>query len=449
MNKKKIAIVGAGITGLCTAWNAEKHGANIDLFDRKKLAGGVISTETDGEWRYELGPNTLLLKDPEIEALLEDLNLSERVETANSEASKRFIVKDGELNQLPQSLTGFLKTPLFSGKAKLRLLKEPFVSTTDSQSTVAHFFEARFGKEILDYAVNPFIAGIHAGRPDQLSIKHAFPSIYNLEQEHGSVMKGGVRKLFNRNGGEKTKRRLISFETGLHELPEKLTSGISNTFYDHDLERAEKQADGWYLQTNRGEYGPYDDVVITIPLHKWDSKKLPISSEQLKKIKGVSYPPLSTMVLGYRKKDIEHPLDGFGFLVPEVENRSILGALFTSTLFKNRAPEDYHLLTVFAGGGRQPGIAEMESSDLLKLVQEDLKDLIGVNGEPVFKDHIFWPNSIPQYNTGYNEIYSIFEELESNNVGLHFAGNFRRGISVPDCIKNGLTLGKNLANAPN
>lgn len=445
MNLKKIAVIGAGITGLTAAWSAEKNGANVHLFDRKKSVGGVISTEADGEWRYELGPNTLLLKDPEIESMIDALDLTERVETANNDASKRFIVKNGRLTELPTSLAGFLKTPLFSGKAKVRLLKEPWISTTGADATVAQFFEARFGKEILDYAVNPFIAGIHAGRPDQLSIKHTFPSLYNLEKEYGSVVTGGVRKLFNRNSDKKTKRRLISFTTGLHELPEKLSSKVTNLFFDHGLERTEKRHDGWYLHTTQGQYGPYNDVVITIPLHKWDTKKLPVSSEQIEKVKDVFYPPLSMMLLGYKKEDVAHPLDGFGFLVPEVENRSILGALFTSTLFKNRAPKDHHLLTVFAGGGRQPDIAKKQSSELLKLVQADLKELISVEADPVFKDHIFWPNSIPQYSIGYDEIYAIFDEIESANEGLHIAGNFRGGISVPDCIKNGLALGKELA----
>jgi oxygen-dependent protoporphyrinogen oxidase len=151
------------------------------------------------------------------------------------------------------------------------------------------------------------------------------------------------------------------------------------------------------------------------------------------------------MILGYKEKDIEHPLDGFGFLVPEIEKRSILGALFTSTLFKNRAPDGHHLLTVFAGGARQPDIAKKKSDELLKLVECDLKDLIGLKGEPVFKDHIYWPKSIPQYEIGYGEIYSVFDEIETENPGLHLAGNFRDGISVPDCIKNGLKLGRKLA----
>jgi oxygen-dependent protoporphyrinogen oxidase len=444
MKQKKIAIVGAGITGLSAAWQAEKNGAKVDLFDRKKGPGGVINTEDNGEWRYELGPNTLLLKDPEIEELIDDLDLASCVETANSEASKRFIVKNGNLKDVPQSLSGFLKTPLFSGKAKARLLKEPFVRRTEPGVTVSEFFEKRFGKEILDYAVNPFIAGIHAGKPEQLSIKHAFPALYDLEKNFGSVIMGGVRKMFNRNGSKKTRRRLISFKTGLHELPEKLNSNIKNSFFGHDLERVEKRDAGWYLHTNRGEYGPYSDVVITIPLHKWNTDIVPVSSSQLKKIHNVSYPPLSMMVLGYKKEDVAHPLDGFGFLVPEVENRSILGALFTSTLFQNRAPKGHHLLTVFAGGGRQPEIAEKDSKNLLSIVQDDLKELIGLKGSPVYKDHIYWPNSIPQYNTGYDDIYTIFDEIEQSNPGLHVAGNFRGGISVPDCIKNGVKLGKTL-----
>ena len=445
MTEKKTAVVGAGITGLSAAWQAKQLGIEIDLFDSKKRTGGVINTENEDGWRYELGPNTLLLKDPEIEALIDNLGLISRMETANSESSKRFIVKDDQLRALPQSLKGFFETQLFSNSAKARLLREPFARKTGADASIAEFFENRFGKEILDYAVNPFIAGIHAGKPEDLSVKYAFPALHDLEETSGSVILGGIRNMFKRKGQKKTKRRLISFETGLHEIPSKMSSELSNIYSEHRLQRTEKLGDGWYIYTNHGKYGPYSDVVITIPLHKWDDKMLPISNSNLEKIRNVTYPPLSMMVLGYKKEHVAHPLDGFGFLVPEVERRNILGALFTSTLFKNRAPEGHHLLTVFAGGARQPDIAQMESEKLLKLVEDDLKDLIGLTGSPVFKDHIYWPNSIPQYEKGYGEIYSILDELERGNPGLHLAGNFRHGISVPDCIKNGLKLGRKLA----
>lgn len=447
MSKKRVAIIGAGITGLTTAWKAEREGADVDLFDRKATAGGVIRTENKDGWRYELGPNTLLLKDREVEEMIGDLGLENRVRIANRDASKRFIVKNGSLVQLPQSLSGFLKTPLFSGGAKARLLKEPFISRTNEGATIAEFFQQRFGKEVLDYAVNPFIAGIYAGRPDKLSIKHAFPSLHELEQEYGSVVYGGLRKAFNRNGKKqkKTRRRLISFETGLSELQKSLLKGISNRFLGDEVQQTMRREDGWILTTSNGSFGPYHDIVVTIPLHKWNSKTLPLTEEQLNVIRNVEYPPLSMMILGFKKEDIQHPLDGFGFLMPEVEERSILGALFTSTLFENRAPEGHHLLTVFAGGGRQPDIGRMESNELLKLITGELNELIGLNGNPVYKDHIFWPHSIPQYDVDYGKIHNIFESLEASNSGLHIAGNFRQGISVPDCIKNGLKLGKSLA----
>ena len=445
MAEKKIAVIGAGISGLTVAWQAEKLGTDVDLFDKKERPGGVIKTESTEEWRYEYGPNTLLLKDPEIEDLIESLDLADRMETANEQASKRFIVKNGTLEPLPTSFKDFMRTPLFSGRSKARLLREPFVRKSESEVSIADFFEKRFGKEVLDYAVNPFIAGIHAGSPENLSLKHAFPALHDLEQTSGSVILGGLRKVFQRNGQKKTKRRLISFETGLHELPDKLRSELKNVHFGQEFQNAEKREDGWFISASGGEFGPYSDVVVTIPLHKWDEKTLPISSTALNKIQDVTYPPLSMMILGYKEKDIEHPLDGFGFLVPEIEKRSILGALFTSTLFKNRAPDGHHLLTVFAGGARQPDIAQKESDELLKLVESDLKDLIGLKGEPVVKDHIYWPKSIPQYEIGYGEIYSVFDEIETENPGLHFAGNFRDGISVPDCIKNGLKLGRKLA----
>lgn len=444
MMNNKIAIIGSGITGLTTAYQAKKGGKSVHMFDRKSEPGGVIKTETSGDWRYELGPNTLLLKDPEIEALLDELNLTPTIDIANQEASKRFIVKSGKLLELPTSLAGFLKTPLFSNGAKARLLKEPFVGKTSSDVTVSEFFEKRFGKEILNYAVNPFIAGIHAGTPENLSLKHAFPALHQLEQQSGSVLLGGIKKMMSGKKGKKTKRRLISFKTGLHDLPKALCSHIDEIYLNHEMRRAEKRTDGWYLHTNMGVYGPYKDVVCTIPLHKWSSELIPLSNSQLQKIKAVTHPPLSMLILGYKKEHIDHPLDGFGFLVPEKENRKILGALFTSTLFKNRAPEGHHLLTVFVGGGRQPELAGNESSELLKMVQNDLSELIGLKGEPVFKDHIYWPNSIPQYESGYDEIHSILDSIEEQNPGMHVAGNFRGGISVPDCIKNGLKLGDKL-----
>ncbi len=440
MSNSKIAVIGAGITGLTACFNLNKKGIQADLFDKKGEPGGVIKTEQYNDWKYEYGPNTLLLKDQEIEDFLFDLDLKDEITVANADASKRYIVKNGKLLTLPTSFSEFIKTSLFSSNAKLQMFREPFLRKTDEDVTFAEFIEHRFGKEILDYAVNPFVAGIYAGRPENLSLKHSFSVLHELEQESGSIMLGAIRKMFQSRKKKKIERRLISFTNGFQQLPGTIYSKLDNTYLNHDVKQVKKSDDGWYLKTQMGNFGPYHDVILTIPLHKWNRQLLPVNEQDLDILKRVNYPALSIMILGYKKEQISHSLDGFGFLVPEKEQRSILGALFTSTLFRGRAPRNHHLLTVFIGGDRQPELAQLDSEELLKTVEKDLKDLIGLEGNPVYKDHIYWPKSIPQYHKKYDEVIEVLEELELRFPGLHIAGNFRGGVSVPDCIKNGIKV---------
>lgn len=446
MPVNRVAVIGAGITGLTTAAILKRKGHSFDLFDRRGEPGGVIKTEQNGSWRYEYGPNTLLLRDADVKEFIESLGLKNQIREANPEAAKRFIVKNGVLEPLPASAGSFLKTPLFSAAAKLRLLKEPFIKRLHKDVSVAEFFEKRFGKEVLNYAVNPFVAGIHAGRPEDLSIQHAFPYVHQLEQEFGSVLYGAIHRMMggHKSKEKKIKRRLISFSEGLQQLPKAIFSELEDTYLNHEVKRIIDDNGTFKLETQMGSFGPYQDVVCTLPLHKWNKQLLPLREAQQTTIRNVTYPPLSSLILGYKKEQISHPLDGFGFLVPEKEQKSILGALITSTLFENRAPEDHHLLTIFMGGGRQPELATMDSPKLLKMAEKDLAELIGLKGTAVYKDHIYWPRSIPQYSPGYDRVLNVFEELEMDHPGLHLAGNFRGGISVPDCIKNGLRIGHDL-----
>ncbi|MCC5914544.1 MAG: protoporphyrinogen oxidase [Balneolaceae bacterium] len=440
MIDKRVAIVGGGITGLVTAWQLQRAGVETELFERKGEAGGAIKTRREGDWQPEYGPNTLLLKERIVAQFLDGAGLSGEMVEANSEASNRFIVKNGKLVMLPLSLKSAVTTPLFSAKAKSRLLAEPFITKNRNRDqTVAEFVERRLGSEMLDYAINPFVAGIYANRPEQLSLRHAFPVMDEMEQEYGSLIWGSVAGSKKRKEG-KVPRRLISFRKGMQQLPDTLAEGLDHLHLNHDVVSIDKNDDGWKVATQMGSYGPFSDVIVNVPLYKWSRSLIPLTDTEEKKIKDVNYPPLSVMLLGVKKEQVSHPLNGFGFLVPEKENRKILGALFSSTLFEGRAPSDSHLLTVFIGGGRQPDLAETESEELLKVVLEELSDLIGLTGEPSFKDHIYWPSSIPGYHVGYDSILNIFNDLEERNPGLHLAGNFRNGISVPDCIKNGIKL---------
>lgn len=444
---KKIAVIGAGITGLVSAWKLQKSGIDVEIFERRAEPGGSIKTVQNGDWQLEYGPNTILLKDRQVAEFLTQIGLSGEKTVANPDANKRFIVKQGKLEPLPSSLLSAFQTPLFSLRGKLRVLAEPFIpKNRDRDQSVAEFVKRRLGEDVLDYALNPFVAGIYANRPEELSLRHAFPMMDNLEQEYGSLIWGAVA------GGKKRKednsrvdRELISFDKGLQQLPKSIAAQINHVHLNHEVQSIQKVEDKWKVLTSLGEFGPYDRVVLNAPLYKFNKELIPIREDQLNRLYKVNYPPLSVMLLGFKKQDVEHELDGFGFLVPEKENRNILGALFSSTLFDNRAPDGSHLLTVFIGGGRQPELAEKDSEELLELVLEELRELIGLTGEPEFKDHIYWPKSIPGYHIGYDEILETIAEIEEEHEGLILAGNYRNGISVPDCIKNGLDLGDRIA----
>lgn len=444
MINKRVAVAGGGITGLVTATALQKSGIETDLFERKGEAGGAIKTRNEEGYQLEYGPNTLLLKDRRVAEFIDGAGLSGEIIEANPEAANRFIVKDGQLVMMPLSLKSAVTTPLFSFRGKSRVLAEPFITrNSDRDQTVAEFVERRLGREMLDYAINPFVAGIFANRPETLSLRHAFPIMDEMEQEHGSLIWGAFAGSKKRKQ-ERVPRRLISFRKGMQQLPDRLAAGLDNLRLNHDIRAIERTDDGWMIVTQMGSFGPYSDVVVNIPLYKWSRDLLPITKEEESTINEVTYPPLSVMLLGYKKEQISHPLNGFGFLVPELENRRILGALFSSTLFEGRAPDGSHLLTVFIGGGRDPEMAGKPSEELLPVVQSELADLIGLTGDPQFKDHIYWPSSIPGYHVGYDKILETYRSIEERHPGLHFAGNFRNGISVPDCIKNGISLGESL-----
>jgi oxygen-dependent protoporphyrinogen oxidase len=452
MSKKinRVAVVGAGITGLVTAWKLQKFSVEVDLFERKAEPGGAIKTVKEDNWQVEYGPNTLLLKDRMVAEFITELGLNGEKKTANAEANKRFVVKNGVLEPLPSSFKSAVTTPLFSFGGKLRVLAEPFISKNSNRDqTVAEFVERRLGKEMLEYAINPFVAGIYANRPENLSLRHAFPMMDDLEQEYGSLIWGTFAGSKKRKERGRIKRELISFEKGMQQLPVSIAKQLNSMYLNHEVRSVTEQEGKWSVESSLGKFGPYDHVILNTPIYKLNQDMVSITAQELNTLKKVNYPPLSVMLLGFKKEDVQHELDGFGFLVPEQEKRNILGALFSSTLFNDRAPQDMHLLTVFVGGGRQPELAEKDSEDLLELVMKDLDDLIGLSGEPQFKDHVYWPQSIPGYHVGYDDILDTIKNIEDRNRGITLAGNFRNGISVPDCIKNGLKLADQLAGSVN
>ncbi|MGA1205699.1 MAG: protoporphyrinogen oxidase [Opitutales bacterium] len=436
-------VIGGGVTGLGIAHTLARKGKSVRLIERSNRLGGAVQSENRKGFLCEAGPNSMLVKSQAVWQFIHELGLKDRLVEANAVANKRFLVKNGVMTALPQSLAGGVTTPLYSLAEKFRLLAEPFIGkSTMEDESVTSFVSRRMGPAFLEYGISALVSGIYAGDPDALSIRHAFGKVWNLEQSHGSLI-GGALKLKRerkRNGITPFKSRMISFQDGLRELVEALASvqglGIST---GSDISSITREGDGsWTVRWTEGSCTGRQ-LVLATSLDAY--RDLPFEADAGNRLASIDipdHPPLSTLVLGYDRDKVEHPLDGFGVLCPRMEKRFGLGAIFSSTLFPGRAPEGKVSLMCFIGGVQQPGNGELPTSQLVERTVEDLRPLIGLKGGPCFTSHTFWPRAIPQYNVGYQSFLDSLAKVESQLPGLHLHGNFRGGPGLNDCLESAL-----------
>ncbi len=447
---KNVAVVGGGLTGLTAAWRLHRAGHRVTVFEKAPQVGGaIVTTEKDG-WLIEGGPNSLQ-ETPEVAAVVAELGLTDQRTLVNPDAKKRFIVRDGRPVMVPLSPAGLLTSPLFSLGARLRvfieLLTRPRVRTTDVN--LAAFVASHFGREIVDYGLNPFVAGVYAGDPEKLSARYAFPNIWQLERTHGSLLRGYRAQAAERRArGEATGVvPIISFQHGLQALPRALAAALpAGTVQTDATVTSLIPGRPWKLIWTRADAvttTEFDAVVLALPATGLAQLVFSTLGERiLASLDHQPHPPVSSLFLGFKREQVTHPLDGFGALVPALEQRSLLGVLFSSSLFAGRAPDGHVALTVFAGGMRQPETGRLATPQLLARVLPDLRDLLGVTGDPVFTHHTFWPKAIPQYNLGHERFLEPLTRCEAKHPGLFIGGNARDGISLPDCLKSGTELAR-------
>ncbi|MGD9486480.1 MAG: protoporphyrinogen oxidase [Calditrichaceae bacterium] len=438
-------IVGAGISGLTTARNLVKKGIKVKILEKNSVAGGSIRTEKKDGFLVEYGPNSALETTPLLGELFKDLKIDHQMLYANEKSNNRYIVRGGKLQALPMKPLAFLKSGLFSTRAKLRLFKEPFIapSPAETRETLAQFVERRLGKEFLDYAIDPFVAGVFAGLPEKLCVQSAFPKLYEVEQKYGSLIKGTIRGARERRKSKETSKqraKMFSFEDGLQTVIDALVNELGNNLVtESQITGISKMKDGGYEVSYRNREEEFlirtKSVLLTVPAHVYE--KLPFHFEVTPGafFKTIPYPPVTMVFFGYRKKPENVNLDGFGFLIPKKENKNILGSIWSSTIFPNRAPEGGAAFTTFVGGSRQPENAMLTEDKIAEMVEEDFKSLMGINQKPDVVVIKRWEQAIPQYNLEHIEMIGSVEKFEKKNPGMFISGNFRGGISVADCVK--------------
>ncbi len=439
-----VLVIGGGLSGLVTAFRAKRSGLKAVVLERASRPGGVIGSVRRAGSLFERGPNSGLDTTPLINAMLDDLGIRDQRVDASKASSKRYIVHDGQLEPLPMSPGGFLKTPLFSFGAKLRLFGEPFIpkAPADAEESIAQFVRRRLGREFLEYAIEPFVAGIYAGDPEQLSVLAAFPRLHALEQRYGGLIKGaimGARE--RRRNADKSKNAAssFSFREGMQTLTDSLARAVGIVECDVSVTRVDRRADGAFTVAGERFGMPFERparaVVIATPAYAAADLVRAVAPNAAAALQEIAYPPVSVVASAYRRRELLHPLDGFGFLAPAKERPAVLGTLFSSTMFEGRSPSEVAVLTTFVGGRRNPELASVGDAELRSSVRAELQRLVGAAADPMWSEITRWPRAIPQYTMGHLRRIAEVEAAERAFPGLFFCANYRGGVSIGDCVK--------------
>ncbi|MBT3553311.1 MAG: protoporphyrinogen oxidase [Rhodospirillaceae bacterium] len=430
-----VAVIGGGISGLATAYELQARGLNVIVLERQIRAGGnAVSERLDG-YLMEHGPST-------VNALSSAaLGLSARVALTNEQCElgagvkRRYLVGDGELQGIPAHPLGFLASDYLSVKGRLRLMMEFMVPRyrSEREESIADFSARRFGKEFADKVIDPLVAGIYAGRADELSVTAGFPKLAQLEQAHGSIAAGLVKR--HRQGAKMPSSRLFSWKNGIGTLPSALARSLGARVRTGVTVRCiRRSGDGFAVDVGAAGSVKAGALVMATQPHVAACMLESLDDIAAGAAGAIVAPPLAVVYLGYRRGRVAHPLDGLGFLSPENEGLNMSGSQFCSTMFPGRAPEGHVSLAAYFGGARAPHLAELPASELIALAREEFAGLLGASGEPEVACVRHWPRGLPQYRLGHQERVANLMDAERRVPGLFITGNYFSGPAVAECI---------------
>ena len=450
----KISIVGAGISGLATAQAilTRKPDAEIVIFEASRRIGGKVWSEMSPEgYLCEGGVNGFLDKIPRTLELCEQAGVSPVA--ADEAAKKRYVYSRGKLHKLPEKPPEFFTSNLLTIPGRLRVIYETIAGGTNNpDETLAEFGIRRLGSEAFDRLIDPMASGVFAGDASKLSLKSCFPRIHEVEEEYGSLIRGLI-KLQRKARREGSKNQpgpgpggtLTSFGDGMSVLTDALAGQLGSRIrINTAVQNIDRSGNRYLLQTSDGREEESDILILAAPAHAQARMLQAFDPALSGLLTDIPYPALSIVCFGYRKQQVGQVLDGFGFLVPSKEQRSVLGTLVDSNIFPGRAPEDSILLRSMIGGARNPELARLPDEQLISVVKSDLNDILGLSAEPDFIRIFRHEKAIPQYVVGHADRLDSIEEKLQRHPGLVLTGNAFKGVSLNDCVVNAGTVAEAL-----
>ncbi|MBP5778209.1 MAG: protoporphyrinogen oxidase [Prevotella sp.] len=456
--KTDIVVIGAGLTGLTTAYQLARKGRQVMVVERMDVPGGQIQTHTEGDFVFESGPNTGTISYPEVAELMADLekisNGKCRLETAPDASKRRLIWKGNRFHELPSGPVSAITTPLFTFSDKLRILGEPWRKKGDDPNeSVGSLARRRLGRSFVDYAVNPFLSGVYAGNPDKLVTRYALPKLYHLEQDYGSFIRGAIAKAKEpkTDRDRLATKKVFSAVGGLSQITHTMADylGSERLVLGAQQVHAIPTDDGWLVSylNKKGEDKQIDchQVVTTCGAYALP-KVLPfIDDDTMRQVNNLKYAPVVEVSVGV-KDALGGDYQAFGGLVPGCENKQVLGILFPSACFSGRAPEGGALFTYFIGGVNHAELVDKTDDELTALVEEYFHTMLKfpVHAKPDLIRIFRHRHAIPQYELSSGERFGTVEQLQTKYKGLTIAGNLRDGIGMAHRIKQATDIANTL-----
>lgn len=446
MSKHDVVIIGGGISGLAALHYVRTRcpERSVRLLEADSRLGGTIGTDLVEGHSFDWGPNGFLDREPLTLELCEELGLNDLLERANENVNNRFILRGGKLRTVPMSPPKFLMSDILSLSGKLRVMWEPFAAgMPGDDESIYSFASRRIGRQAADYLVQPMVSGVYGGLAERLSLQSCFPIMRKMESEHGSLFrammakkKEAKAKKTQSGGPSGPGGRLTSFRGGLYRIIERFVELYSDSIeLNSPVDAISRENTGYIIDREGRASMTAKDVILATPAYQSSRMVSELSESLSDELLAIPYAPIAVVCLGYKREQVAHPLDGFGFLVPPKEGRDILGSIWTSSIFADRSPEGEVQFRTMLGGDGNHDVIDLSDAELVARVRQDLGEIVGLTGEPTIARVFTWPNGIPQFVVGHQARMERIE-MELQRLGhLHLASNAYFGISLNDCVK--------------